>query len=286
MTWKAEAPPVYPSATLSGRIGGVLRLAALAAVTVSLFLLYLLVRGVERLTGGTLHRSVRGLWGRLSLRACGLRLVVRGTCMPHGGAIVANHSSWIDIFTLMAAAPVNFVSKSEVRGWPGIGTVAAYTGTMFIERRQSAARRQTAEMRARIVSGQLLCFFPEGTSTDGLRVLPFKSSLFAVFLEPELHETVWVQPVSVIYQPVAGAPEMLYGWWGDMDFGRHMWDIVCLSRGGQVQVVFHPPHRAADFSDRKRLARVCGEEVAEGMARARAGLSPVAPAPAPVSATP
>ncbi|WP_118135332.1 1-acyl-sn-glycerol-3-phosphate acyltransferase [Oceanicella sp. SM1341] len=274
MTWKAEAPPVYPSASVPGRVTGALRLVALALVTLVLFLAYLAARGLSRIAGGAGHRAVRVLWARTALWLCGLRLVVSGARMPHGGALVANHSSWIDIFTLMAAAPVNFVSKSEVRSWPGIGWLAAATGTLFIERRQSAARRQTEEMRARITSGQLLCFFPEGTSTDGLRVLPFKSSLFAVFLDPLLQDAVWVQPVSVIYQPAPGAPAMLYGWWGDMDFGRHMWDIMCLSHGGRVQVVFHPPHRAADFTDRKALARICGEQVSEGMARARADLPP------------
>ncbi|HEU0221317.1 MAG TPA: lysophospholipid acyltransferase family protein [Paracoccaceae bacterium] len=247
-----------------------LRLAMMAVATVIMFPLYAAAQGIARLTGLPLHHPIQVSWARLALFACGLRFRQVGRRMPHGGALVANHASWLDIFALLAPGRVIFLAKSEVRHWPVIGLMAAVAGTMFIERKTTAAKRQQEEMRARIAHGQLLCFFPEGTSTDGLRVLPFKSTLFAALHSPELRDNVWVQPATILYEAPRGRPRNLYGWWGTMPFGRHVWDIVTSSFGGRVTVIFHPPVRAADFADRKALAKRCGDAVASGMAEARA----------------
>lgn len=270
MTWNDAEPPVHPRRPLRARVAGRLRILAMALATLILFPVYVLGLWISRPFDLRLHHGVQVLWARIGLFLCGLRLRVEGRRMPHGGALVANHASWLDIFALLGPGRVIFVSKAEVRSWPVIGYVAAVAGTMFIERRQSHAKRQQEEMRDRIAGGQLLCFFPEGTSTDGLRVLPFKSSLFAVFETPELRDTVWVQPVSVVYEAPPGVAPSLYGWWGDMPFGRHVLDVVTSSFGGRVTVVFHEPVKAADIADRKRLARACGEAVETGMARLRA----------------
>lgn len=271
MTWNEAVPPVLDRAPLPRRVAGRLRIALVGLATLVLFPLYVVAQAVARLTKLPLHHPVQVAWARICLFAVGLRLRVEGRRMPHGGALVANHASWIDIFTLLGPGRVIFVSKAEVRAWPVIGFVAAVCGTMFIERRPQAAKAQLEEMRARIAGGQLLCFFPEGTSSDGLRVLPFKSTLFAALCAPELRETVWVQPVTVVYEAPRGVPPSLYGWWGEMPFGRHVWDVVTHSFGGRVTVRFHPPHRVSDYADRKLLARDCGETVARGMAEVRGG---------------
>ncbi|CAN5805851.1 hypothetical protein BH23PSE1_BH23PSE1_03140 [soil metagenome] len=186
------------------------------------------------------------------------------------GALVANHASWLDIVVLTRAARVFFVSKAEVAGWPVIGAIARAIGTVFIERRAVEARRQQEVLRARLLRGDRMCIFPEGTSTDGRRVLRFKTALFGVFFEPDLHETLWVQPVSMIYRAPEGLPKAAYGWWGKMDFGAHLAAILAHSTGGSVEVVFHPPLKASDFADRKALADRAGALVREGF-EARAG---------------
>ena len=104
-----------------------------------------------------------------------------------------------------AAAPF-LVSKAEVRDWPGIGFIGRAIGTMFIDRRPAEAKRQEAELHARLARGDRMAIFPEGTSTDGLRVLPFKSSLFGVFFAPELKDRLFVQPVTIRYRPAPGLP--------------------------------------------------------------------------------
>ena len=199
----------------------------------------------------------------LGARLLGLRVVVEGTPMSESGARVANHSSWLDIFSFRTAAQIFFVAKAEVSQWPGVGFIARSTGTMFIARKRTDAKRQEAQFRERLTKGDRLCFFPEGTSTDGLRVLPFKSSLFAAFAVDELKDQMWIQPMTAIYKPASHLPDNFYGWWGDMDFGSHVLQVLSRSTGGEVRVVFHPPVRPFDFANRKELARHCEEAVRE-----------------------
>ena len=161
--------------------------------------------------------------------------------MRGGGAFVANHSSWIDIVALQRAAAPFLVSKAEVRGWPGVGHIGRAIGTMFIDRRPAEAKRQEAALLARLSRGDQMALFPEGTSTDGLRVLPFKSTLFGAFFAPGLRRGVAVQPVTIAYRPRAGLPASFYGWWGEMDFASHARDVLARSTGGVVELTFHPP---------------------------------------------
>ena len=241
--------------------------------TALLFALYLVLAGIDRLAARfpnappAMAPAVIGAWARLALWLCGLSFRRRGAPMRHPGALVANHASWLDIVALQRATAVFFVSKAEVAGWPGIGVIGRAIGTVFIERRATEARRQNAVIGERLRRGDRLCLFPEGTSTDGLRVLPFKSSLFEAFCEPALRDLVWIQPVSILYRPRPDLPPAFYGWWGDMDFGAHLVAVLARSRGGVVEVLFHPPLRVVDFADRKVLAGAAGAAVAGGFAR-------------------
>ena len=268
LQWRGAEPPSLPPPPLRLKAVGYLRLAAAVVVTAVLLVFYLLFRAIERVWPAFRWReTVQRIWARVVARLAGLKVRRVGVPMRHGGALVANHASWADIFVLVGAARMTFVSKAEVRAWPGVGFIAALCDTVFIERRRSAAKAQEAELKARITRGERLVFFPEGTSTDGLRVLPFRSTLFSALLTPDLREAVWVQPVSVVYRPDprSGLPAEFYGWWGDMDFGGHVWAVLTRSFGGSAEVVFHPPVRAADFPDRKSLAAHCGAEVRRGL---------------------
>jgi 1-acyl-sn-glycerol-3-phosphate acyltransferase len=194
---------------------------------------------------------------RASLWIMGLRLDVRGRPMTAEGAIVANHSSWLDIFALNAADRVYFVAKSEVAAWPGIGWLARATGTVFIARKGTEAKRQQELFEARLIAGHRLLFFPEGTSTDGIRVLPFKSTLFAAFFSPALVRRTHVQPVTVVFHAPDGEDPRFYGWWGDMDFASHLLKTLAARRQGRVEVTFHPEVPVDSFDDRKTLAQYC-----------------------------
>lgn len=263
-TWEGAPTPETGAIGLLGWLRVVLKGVPLAIVVFGGLALLLLIRLVEKPVHG-----LRRPWTpwitqavcRWSLFLIGIRHVARGDRMRDPGAVVANHSSWLDIFALNARKRVYFVSKSEVAGWPGIGWLAKATGTVFITRAAREAKAQKELFEARLAVGHKLLFFPEGTSSDGLRVLPFKTTLFAAFFSPVLREFVKIQPVTVIYHAPKGADPQFYGWWGDMDFGAHLVKMLACPNHGSVEVIYHDPVAVADFTDRKALARYCEDVV-------------------------
>jgi lyso-ornithine lipid O-acyltransferase len=245
-------------------VGGWVRLALKAVViAVGVFggLLVLLalrvpeyaVHGVRRPWTGQLVSVV----SRFALRVIGLPLIIEGRVMDGHGGIVANHSSWLDIFTLSAAGQFYFVAKAEVARWPFIGWLARATGTVFIERARKDTKRQLALFNARLAAGHRLMFFPEGTSTDGERILPFKTTLFEPFLAQGHERGLQMQPVSVIYTAPEGVDRRFYGWWGDMGFGPHLLKVLAARRQGTVRIVFHQPVAVDVPGGRKALAAAC-----------------------------
>jgi len=194
-------------------------------------------------------------------RSLRLPLVVLSAALAGVGATVANHVSWLDIFALNAAQRGYFVAKAEVEGWAGIGWLARATGTVFIARRGIEAKVQQQVFEDRIRAGHRLIFFPEGTSTDALRVLPFKSTLFAAFWTHGLEHVMAIQPVTLAYHAPAGADARFYGWWGEMDFAGHLLQVLARPLKGRVEVIFHDPVRVDAFADRKALAAHCEAEV-------------------------
>lgn len=266
-TWTSPAPPDPWNPTVAGVVLAILRAVPLICVIFGGLVLLLCLRLFEWPLFGaarpwTPHITV--LVCRAALRLIGLRVQVQGSPMAHPGALVANHSSWLDIFVLNAGAPMYFVAKSEVAAWPGIGWLARATGTLFVRRERSEAKAQKEIFEARLLAGHRLIFFPEGTSTDGQVVVGFKPTLFAAFLSEALRKTLWVQPVSLRYEPGEGSLPRHYGWWGDMDFAGHLMKILSTKRQGRVHVIWHAPLHVADFEDRKQLARACETAVREG----------------------
>ena len=147
-----------------------------------------------------------------------------------------------------------FVSKSEVAKWPGIGLLAKATGTLFIRREPKEAVAQKKLFAQRIKMGHRLLFFPEGTSTDGMRVLPFKSALFQAFFESGLNSQCYIQPVTVTYFAPKNEDPRFYGWWGDMSFAMHLLKTIASRRQGSIEVRYHEPLLVSSFAKRKELA--------------------------------
>ncbi|MDP3959050.1 MAG: lysophospholipid acyltransferase family protein [Pseudorhodobacter sp.] len=244
--------------------GGWLRVlgrgAALGSVTYGGLLVLVLVRLIERPLCG----QVRPVTPHITQGVCrtafailGMGYAIRGTPMRAPGAVVANHGSWLDVFALNAAQRIYFVAKAEVAGWPAIGWLARATGTVFIARNGSAAKVQQHLFEQRLKAGHPLLFFPEGTSTDSIRMLPFKSTLFAAFYSHGLERVLQIQPVTVVYHAPAGQDARYYGWWGDMTFGGHLLKVLAAPRQGRVEVIFHDPVAVDAFADRKALAAHC-----------------------------
>ena len=267
-TWDSETEPPHHRVSAVGALYGLLRAVPLALLVFGGLLLLLAVRLIER----PLHGMARPWTPYITQTVCrgalmilGIRFTSQGTPMTQPGAVVANHSSWLDIFSLNARKRVYFVSKSQVANWPGIGWLARATGTVFIDRDPKQARAQKTLFEARLLAGHKLLFFPEGTSTDGLRVLPFKSTLFAAFFTPELRDVLWVQPVTVSYRAADGEDPRQYGWWGEMDFAPHLLQTLTATKQGSITVSYHPPLSVADFADRKAMAGACEQAVRGGL---------------------
>lgn len=262
--WKS-APFVRPAIGPMGWWRVAWRGGLLATVTYGGLFLLLVLRLIEWPLFGLRRPWTPHITQGVCRAACGilhLPVGVRGAPMVQTGAMVANHASWLDIFVLNACTTLYFVAKSEVRGWAGIGWLARATGTLFIARKGTEARTHQAMLEQRLQAGHRLLFFPEGTSTDSLRVLPFKSTLFAAFFSPALVRDMHVQPVTLQYTAPKGADPRFYGWWGDMDFAGHLVMLLAAPRQGRVEVIFHPPVPVDAFEGRKPLASYCQRVIA------------------------
>lgn len=199
---------------------------------------------------------------RIVLRCFGLRHELSGPSIT-ASFLVANHVSWLDIFVLNATGPLYFVAKSEVASWPGIGWLAKATGTAFVIRDPRQSMAQAAMLRDRLTAGHRLVLFPEGTSTDGQRVVTFRSSMFGAAVE--MGAQTEVQPISLVYTAPNGTDRRFYGWWGDMDMAPHLLQVLGTWRQGSVQVIRHRPLRVGDFPDRKALAVAAEGAVRRGV---------------------
>ena len=260
-TWLGAEPAQPPQVGLIRKVLGYARLLSYLLATLVLLPLFFAARAI----GGKLDRRVAGWWCACGAFFSGLSVRRIGAPMQEGGALLVNHASWLDIMVVGSSAPVHFVSKAEVENWPIFGWIGKISNTVFIARRRAEAKAQEKLLAARAQEGQLLCLFAEGTSSDGLRVLPFKSSLFSMFFNAEgAPSGIAAQPVTVHYRPRDGLAPSFYGWWGKMPLFPHIKNVV-RHPGGVATVIFHDPIDLTQFSDRKALA-------AEAEAMVRAGL--------------
>jgi 1-acyl-sn-glycerol-3-phosphate acyltransferase len=208
----------------------------------------------------------------------GIRRTVIGTpAVARPLLIAANHASWLDITVMSAIMPVSFVAKSEVAGWPLFGLFARLQRTVFVDRtRRSATGRTTAEMAQRLSTGDALVLFPEGTSNDGNRVYPFRSALLGAARDVIAGSGgLAVQPVSIIYTGIHGLPVGRFArarlaWYGDMDLGPHLLEILAMG-AIDVTVVFGDPTVLDVAEDRKVLARQLEDQVRQSASQARTG---------------
>ncbi len=140
-------------------------------------------------------------WARQMLNILGIDLRLRGTPPDSGPVLlVANHISWLDILVMHAARHCRFVSKSDVRHWPLIGTLATGAGTLYIERESRRdAMRVVHHMAGALRSGDVLAVFPEGTTSDGREILPFHANLLQAAISSEAP----VQPVALSFVDAA-----------------------------------------------------------------------------------
>jgi 1-acyl-sn-glycerol-3-phosphate acyltransferase len=223
------------------------------------------------------RRRLPRLWHRIACAMIGLRVHVHGTMDARRPLLlVANHVSWKDILALGSVADVVFIAKAEVKAWPVFGLLARLQATIFVEREQKRTTGdQVNEIGARLAAGEIVVLFPEGTTSDGNRLLEIKSSLFgaaaaAVPLAPE--GIVHVQPVAIAYTRVHGMPMGRYhrpiaAWPGDIELVPHLLGV--LREGAlDVDLVFGETIDYSAGSNRKLVSRTVERQL-KGMLLAR-----------------
>jgi 1-acyl-sn-glycerol-3-phosphate acyltransferase len=221
---------------------------------------------------------------RLLCFVLGIRVRVAGDPVRHRAVLfVSNHTSWADILVIGSIAPIAFVSKSEVEKWPLVGTAARLQRTVFVDR---SRRQQTgdavSEIGARLASGTSVVLFAEGTSSDGNRVLPFRSALVGAVREAgaRAEDGILIQPMSICYTGLNGIPmgrqhRPTIAWYGDLDFMPH---IKALMDCGVVDAVvtYGEPIAADGTADRKVMAKTLEGAVRRITAATLRGRSPSA----------
>lgn len=219
---------------------------------------------------GPLTRGVPYYYHRLVCIILGLKVDVRGVRSTEAPTLyVGNHVSYLDIETLGSTIPCSFVAKQEVSTWPFFNILAKLQRTVFVERRTRAARASRDSIVSRLEAGDSLILFPEGTSSDGTRVLPFRSALFAAAQVRPGGRPLRVQPFTIAYTRLDGIPlgrywRPYFTWYGDMELAGHLWN-VCKLGECSVVITFHDPVDITVFGDRKKLSDHCFRAVSQGL---------------------
>jgi 1-acyl-sn-glycerol-3-phosphate acyltransferase len=176
------------------------------------------------------------------------------------GLIVTNHISWLDVFVLNAIVPMRFVAKSEVRRWPIIGWLCARAQTLFLERGKArSAARINVRMVELLQQGECLAVFPEGTTTDGVQVTHFHSSL----LQPAIDSGAQVHPVAIRYRDNDGVHSTVAAYIDDLSFGASLWNILSTPEL-HVQLFATPPIDASGM-DRRSLTQTSHEHISAAL---------------------
>ena len=252
---------------------GTFRLLSYLLLTLVLLPVYLLssalgIRLIIRWMPVAYHRMVCIILG-IRVRIHGRRSDVTPTLF------VCNHVSYLDIEVIGSLVPGSFVAKAEVATWPFFSTLAKAQRTIFVERLLGKATASRDEIMRRLDTGDNLMLFPEGTSSDGTRVLPFRSALFAVAQLRRNERPIIVQPVAIAYTRLDGIPlgrywRPLFAWFGDLDLVPHLWQMVCLGETEAV-VTFFDPVDIDQLGNRKKLAEYCFRQVSSGVQAANSG---------------
>lgn len=209
-------------------------------------------------------------------RLLGLEVRVKGCLSPTRPTLfVSNHVSYLDIIVLGGALPGSFISKADVKSWPLFGFLSKLQRTVYIDRNPRQARDHKTEIDRRLAAGDSMILFPEGTSSDGNRTLPFKSALFSVAEKQVDGQPLMVQPVSMAYTHLDGLPLGFHlrpycSWFGDMGLGPHLLDFSGLGQV-RVEIILHDPVTIDQFKNRKQMAKYCQSAVQAGVVASLTG---------------
>ena len=209
---------------------------------------------------------------RFVARLLGIRVKVHGRPLPKGARLfIANHMSWIDIVVLGSLLPLTFIARADMAQWPIFGLLARLQRTIFVDRtRKMATGSAIRSISERFADQEAVLLFAEGTTSDGHRVLPFRSALLGAVSGAALDHEATAQPVALAYQRRHGLPIARYArpdiaWYGDMTILPHLNGIIA---GGpiEVDVWFGDPYPLERMADRKALAGLAQRQIRAAVA--------------------
>lgn len=211
-------------------------------------------------------REVNRAWSLKLLRLAGMRLVVHHdeNRLDRGALVVGNHISWADIYVINAWRPTPFVSKAEVRQWPVVGWLAHRLDTIFIHReKRRDAQRAMHEMASRLEGGGVVCVFPEGTTSDGLTLLPFHANLFQAAVSAQCP----VQPICLLYEDAQGRQSTAPAYIGEMSLSQ---SLDAVLNGGPFTAHVYVGAPIEPMDDRRALSAKAREAVQAGLSELQA----------------
>lgn len=210
------------------------------------------------------------LWHKGVCRILGLRVIVEGKpCTDRQVIFLCNHLSYLDIPVIGSVLKASFIAKSEVAEWPVFGFLSKLQQTAFVSRSRDTVEHERGNLGKMLKDGRSLIIFPEGTSTDGRTVIPFKSSLLTIAYTDETRD-IWIQPMTLTLvsingrDPAAQEVRDLYAWHGDMELMPHM-SLMGKTRNLVIRMSFHEPIQAKAMPDRKLLAATAHQAVLQGL---------------------
>ena len=207
------------------------------------------LHGIVRRLNTLSRAAILQRWSRRLLSVMGARILIDGQ-IPQHGLMVSNHLSYLDILVFSAVSGCVFVSKREVKSWPGIGWISSLSGTIYVDRtRRTDTHSVQEQMQAPLSSGMRLVLFPEGTSSDGSHVLHFHSSLF----QPAIDLKMPITAAALDYSLRDGDAAREACYWGDMTLLPHLLNLL-TKKEVQARLSFSSDHLT--FNDRKEAARV------------------------------
>lgn len=221
-----------------------------------------------------LSKSVPRYFHKGFLKLLNINIQLIGEIKTHKpGLIISNHASWLDISILSSLANISFISKFEVSSWPLFGFLARLQDTLFIERKVIKTGFQNKQIKNILDNGKRLVLFPEGTSSDGNRVLNFKSSLLSIVDSSENFDSYLIQSITICYKKINGLPisrseRPFIAWWGEMGLMGHLFNIIKLGRV-DIIVIAHEPIK--NINNRKIVSKLAWKQVAYGMSLSLSG---------------
>ena len=215
-----------------------------------------------------LQNTIPRIYHKIILKILGIRINLIGSIADEPGLFISNHASWIDIFLLSSITDLSFIAKKDVATWPVVGFLARLQKTIFIDRANPKTIPVTIkEIEKRILSKEKVVLFAEGTSSDGNRILPFKSSIFMICdLLREKNHTI--QPISIAYTRYNGLPmdrknRPLIAWYGNMNLFNHLMGIIA-SGSFDVDITFHNIIDISKKKSRKEISIECEKRIRSG----------------------